>query len=187
MPASPHPASQLITGDGRPAARRCFCAWTFQLTRGRESETCGRCTSGRHARASRGGGAGALLEHAPGVRAAPEAMSHGRHTALATRALGVAASRGQDERRRAGACAAIVERWNDAPTHDWSPAIGTALKEKVIAGWTCTDPAAGKRPAEKATGRASGQRQKRLAVQTSAVSRCESKSGRNTSVLVGVC
>jgi hypothetical protein len=34
---------------------------------------------------------------------------------------------------RAGAverecCAAIVERWNAAPTHDWSPAIGTALK-----------------------------------------------------------
>jgi hypothetical protein len=25
-------------------------------------------------------------------------------------------------------CAAIVERWNAAPTHDWSPAIGTALK-----------------------------------------------------------
>jgi hypothetical protein len=25
-------------------------------------------------------------------------------------------------------CAAIVERWNAAPTHDWSPATGTALK-----------------------------------------------------------
>jgi hypothetical protein len=25
-------------------------------------------------------------------------------------------------------CAAIIERWNAAPTHDWSPAIGTALK-----------------------------------------------------------
>jgi hypothetical protein len=25
-------------------------------------------------------------------------------------------------------CAAIVERWNAAPTHDWLPAIGTALK-----------------------------------------------------------
>jgi len=25
-------------------------------------------------------------------------------------------------------CAAIVERWNAAPTHDWSPAIATALK-----------------------------------------------------------
>jgi hypothetical protein len=24
-------------------------------------------------------------------------------------------------------CSAIVERWNAAPTHDWSPAIGTAL------------------------------------------------------------
>jgi hypothetical protein len=22
----------------------------------------------------------------------------------------------------------LVERWNSAPTHDWSPAIGTALK-----------------------------------------------------------
>jgi hypothetical protein len=37
----------------------------------------------------------------------------------------VAASHGQDERSRAGA--AIVERWNAAPTHDWSPAIA-ALK-----------------------------------------------------------
>jgi hypothetical protein len=27
-----------------------------------------------------------------------------------------------------GRCAAVVERWNAAPTHDWSPAIGTALK-----------------------------------------------------------
>jgi hypothetical protein len=25
-------------------------------------------------------------------------------------------------------CAAVVERWNAAPTHDWSPAIGIALK-----------------------------------------------------------
>jgi hypothetical protein len=25
-------------------------------------------------------------------------------------------------------CAAIVERWNEQTTHDWSPAIGTALK-----------------------------------------------------------
>jgi hypothetical protein len=25
-------------------------------------------------------------------------------------------------------CTAIVERWNAAPTPDWSPAIGTALK-----------------------------------------------------------
>src|SRR5690242_19867093 len=25
-------------------------------------------------------------------------------------------------------CAAIVDRWNAEPTHDWSPAIGTALK-----------------------------------------------------------
>jgi hypothetical protein len=25
-------------------------------------------------------------------------------------------------------CTAIVERWNAAPTRDWSPAIGTALK-----------------------------------------------------------
>jgi hypothetical protein len=47
---------------------------------------------------------------------------------LATRALGVAASRGPHERSRARACTAIVERWNAAPTHDWSPAIGTALK-----------------------------------------------------------
>jgi hypothetical protein len=29
------------------------------------------------------------------------------------------------ERKR---CAAIVDRWNAAPTHDWSPAMGTALK-----------------------------------------------------------
>jgi hypothetical protein len=25
-------------------------------------------------------------------------------------------------------CAAIVGRWNAAPTHDWSPTIGSALK-----------------------------------------------------------
>jgi hypothetical protein len=25
-------------------------------------------------------------------------------------------------------CTRIVETWNAAPTHDWSPAIGTALK-----------------------------------------------------------
>jgi hypothetical protein len=46
MPRKPHPASQLTTGDGRRAVRHCFCAWTFQLARGRESKTCGSCTSG---------------------------------------------------------------------------------------------------------------------------------------------
>jgi hypothetical protein len=29
-------------------------------------------------------------------------------------------------------CAAIVERWNAAPTHDWSPAIGTALRLLLV-------------------------------------------------------
>jgi hypothetical protein len=55
-------------------------------------------------------------------------MSHGRLTALATRALArlqAAARTSAAERAR---CAAVVERWNAAPTHDWSPAIGTALK-----------------------------------------------------------
>jgi hypothetical protein len=47
---------------------------------------------------------------------------------LATRASGVAASGGQGERCRTRALRDIVERWNAAPTHDWSPAIGTALK-----------------------------------------------------------
>jgi hypothetical protein len=47
---------------------------------------------------------------------------------LATRTLGLAASRGQDEATERTRCAAIVERWNPAPTHDWSPATGTALK-----------------------------------------------------------
>jgi len=39
--------------------------------------------------------------------------------------LQAAARTSAAERER---CAAIVERWNAAPTHDWSPAIGTALK-----------------------------------------------------------
>jgi hypothetical protein len=39
--------------------------------------------------------------------------------------LQAAARTNAAERER---CAAIVERWNAAPTHDWSPAIGTALK-----------------------------------------------------------
>jgi hypothetical protein len=39
--------------------------------------------------------------------------------------LQAAAKTGAAERER---CAAIVERWNAAPTHDWSPAVGTALK-----------------------------------------------------------
>jgi hypothetical protein len=39
--------------------------------------------------------------------------------------LQAAARTSAAERER---CAGIVERWNDAPTHDWSPAIGTALK-----------------------------------------------------------
>jgi hypothetical protein len=38
--------------------------------------------------------------------------------------LQAAAKTSAVERER---CAAIVERWNAAPTHDWSPAIGTAL------------------------------------------------------------
>jgi hypothetical protein len=38
--------------------------------------------------------------------------------------LQAAARTSAAERQR---CAAIVERWNAAPTHDWSPAIGTAL------------------------------------------------------------
>jgi hypothetical protein len=41
---------------------------------------------------------------------------------------GAAASRGQDECSERARCAAVVERWNAAPTHDWSPAIGTVLK-----------------------------------------------------------
>jgi hypothetical protein len=48
--------------------------------------------------------------------------------------LQAAAKKSTAERER---CAAIVERWNAVPTHDWSPAIGTALR-RVIAGWTCT-------------------------------------------------
>jgi hypothetical protein len=39
--------------------------------------------------------------------------------------LQAAAKTSAAERER---CAAIAERWNAAPTHDWSPAIGTALK-----------------------------------------------------------
>jgi hypothetical protein len=39
--------------------------------------------------------------------------------------LQAAARTSAAERER---CAAVVERWNAAPTHDWSPAIGTALK-----------------------------------------------------------
>jgi hypothetical protein len=39
--------------------------------------------------------------------------------------LQAAARTSAAERKR---CAAIVERWNAAPTHDWSPAIGTAVK-----------------------------------------------------------
>jgi hypothetical protein len=39
--------------------------------------------------------------------------------------LQAAARTSAAERER---CAAIVERWNTAPTHDWPPAIGTALK-----------------------------------------------------------
>jgi hypothetical protein len=39
--------------------------------------------------------------------------------------LQAAARTSAAERER---CATIVERWNAAPTHDWSPAIGTALK-----------------------------------------------------------
>jgi hypothetical protein len=39
--------------------------------------------------------------------------------------LQAAAGKSAAERER---CAAIVECWNAAPTHDWSPAIGTALK-----------------------------------------------------------
>jgi hypothetical protein len=39
--------------------------------------------------------------------------------------LQAAAKASAAERER---CARIVERWNDRPTHDWSPAIGTALK-----------------------------------------------------------
>jgi hypothetical protein len=69
-----------------------------------------------------------LLEHAPGVQADAEAMSHGRHTPFATRHLAwlsAAARTTAAERER---CAAIVERWNEQPTYDWSPAIGTALK-----------------------------------------------------------
>jgi hypothetical protein len=55
-------------------------------------------------------------------------MSHGWHTALATGHLAwqqATAKTSAAERER---CAAIVERWNAAPTHDWPPAIGTALK-----------------------------------------------------------
>jgi hypothetical protein len=58
-------------------------------------------------------------------------LTNGRHTALATRPLGVATGRGQDARAERERCAAIVERWNAAPTHDWSPAIGTALKAAI--------------------------------------------------------
>jgi hypothetical protein len=39
--------------------------------------------------------------------------------------LQAAASTTAAERKR---CAAIVERWNEQPTHDWSPAIGTAFR-----------------------------------------------------------
>jgi hypothetical protein len=39
--------------------------------------------------------------------------------------LQAAANMGAAERV---SCIAIVERWNAALTHDWSPAIGTALK-----------------------------------------------------------
>jgi hypothetical protein len=39
--------------------------------------------------------------------------------------LQAAARTSAAERER---CAVIVKRWNAAPTHDWSPAIGTALK-----------------------------------------------------------
>jgi hypothetical protein len=42
--------------------------------------------------------------------------------------LQVAAKTSAAERER---CAAIVERWNAAPTHDWSPPIGTALKGRL--------------------------------------------------------
>jgi hypothetical protein len=67
-------------------------------------------------------------QHTVGRRSAAEAMRHGRHTALAPRALGMAASSGQTSAAERERCAAVVERWNAAPTHDWSPAIGTALK-----------------------------------------------------------
>jgi hypothetical protein len=45
----------------------------------------------------------------------------GRHLAW----LQAAAKTSAAERER---CAAIVERWNAVPTHDWSPAVSTALK-----------------------------------------------------------
>jgi hypothetical protein len=56
-------------------------------------------------------------------------MSHGRHTALATRASGVATSRSQDKRSRAGTLRGdrrMLERCTDARLVP--PAIGTALK-----------------------------------------------------------
>jgi hypothetical protein len=47
--------------------------------------------------------------------------------------LQAAAKTSAAERER---CAAIVERWNAASTHDWSPASGTALKAELPAGVT---------------------------------------------------
>jgi hypothetical protein len=48
---------------------------------------------------------------------------HWRRSHLAWLQAAARASAAERER-----CAAIIERWNAAPTHDWSPAIGTALK-----------------------------------------------------------
>jgi hypothetical protein len=42
--------------------------------------------------------------------------------------LQAAAKTGAAQRER---CAAIVERWNAAPTHDWPPAIGTGFESRL--------------------------------------------------------
>jgi hypothetical protein len=48
---------------------------------------------------------------------------HQRRSHLAWMQAAVRTTAAERER-----CAAIVESWNAAPTHDWSPAIGTALR-----------------------------------------------------------
>jgi hypothetical protein len=73
-------------------------------------------------------GGGQRAQRATGDRADAQAVvmggtPHWRRGHLA--GLQAAAKTGAAERDR---CAHIVERWNDRPTHDWSPAIGTALK-----------------------------------------------------------
>jgi hypothetical protein len=55
--------------------------------------------------------------------AAGDAMGVNRRHPQMQQALGDA----REAAERRAHCEAIVARWNAAPTHDWSPSIGTVL------------------------------------------------------------